>query len=72
MRNGSVATLCDVVNHYSELNGGRLHAEGERILKPLRLTAGKRTTLVAFLESLTSVGREAAATERPARCSATP
>lgn len=72
MRNGSVATLCDVVNHYSELNGGRLHAEGERILKPLRLTAGEKNDAGSISRVVDQVGREAAAIERPARCSATP
>jgi cytochrome c peroxidase len=35
MHNGSLATLRDVVRHYSELDEDRLHADGERILKPL-------------------------------------
>ncbi len=71
MHNGSLATLCDVVNHYSELNEERLHADGERILKPLRLIADEKNDLVAFLESLTGVGRGAAPAERPAACGAT-
>jgi cytochrome c peroxidase len=36
---GQLATLEDVVRHYSELNLDRLHADGEQVLKPLRLTA---------------------------------
>src|SRR5688572_3037001 len=52
MHNGSLATLRDVVKHYSELNEERLHADGERLLKPLRLTPGEVDDLVAFLESL--------------------
>jgi cytochrome c peroxidase len=52
MHNGSLATLRDVVKHYSELNEDRLHADGERVLKPLRLTPGEVDDLVAFLESL--------------------
>ena len=52
MHNGSLATLRDVVRHYSELNEDRLHADGERILKPLRLTQAEAADLVAFLESL--------------------
>jgi cytochrome c peroxidase len=52
MHNGSLATLRDVVKHYSELNEERLHADGERILKPLRLTDHEIDDLVAFLESL--------------------
>lgn len=54
MHNGSVATLRDVVKFYSELNEERLHADGEKILKPLRLTAGEAADLVAFLESLSA------------------
>ena len=52
MHAGSHATLADVVRHYSELNEDRLHADGERILKPLRLTESESADLVAFLESL--------------------
>jgi len=52
MHNGSLATLRDVVRHYSELDEERLHADGERILKPLRLTRAESDDLVAFLESL--------------------
>jgi cytochrome c peroxidase len=52
MHNGSLATLHDVAKHYSELNEERLHADGERILKPLRLTPAEIDDLVAFLESL--------------------
>ena len=52
MHNGSLPTLRDVVKHYSELNEERLHADGERVLKPLRLTPAEVDDLVAFLESL--------------------
>lgn len=52
MHAGSHATLSDVVRHYSELDEERLHADGERILKPLRLTPQESADLVAFLESL--------------------
>jgi len=52
MHNGSLPTLRDVVKHYSELNEERLHADGERVLKPLRLTPAEVEDLVAFLESL--------------------
>ena len=52
MHNGSLASLRDVVKHYSELNEERLHADGERILKRLNLSAGEVEDLVAFLESL--------------------
>jgi cytochrome c peroxidase len=52
MHNGSLATLRDVVKFYSELNEERLHADGEKILKPLRLSDQEIADLVAFLESL--------------------
>ena len=52
MHNGSLATLADVVRHYSEINPDRLHSDGEAILKPLRLSADESADLVAFLESL--------------------
>jgi len=54
MHDGSRATLRDAVRHYSELDENRLHADGERILKPLRLAPGEVDDLVAFLETLTA------------------
>jgi cytochrome c peroxidase len=53
MHDGSLATLADVVRHYSEISPDRLHADGEAILKALKLTAAESADLVAFLESLT-------------------
>ena len=53
MHNGSLATLADVVRHYSEINPDRLHSDGESLLKPLRLSPRESADLVAFLESLT-------------------
>jgi cytochrome c peroxidase len=52
MHDGQLATLDDVVRHYSELNLERLHADGEQILKPLNLNESERTDLVAFLRTL--------------------
>jgi cytochrome c peroxidase len=52
MHNGTVGTLHAVIRHYSELDEDRLHADGERILKPLGLTPDEIDDLVAFLESL--------------------
>jgi cytochrome c peroxidase len=52
MHNGSLASLADVVRHYSELNLDRLNADGESVLKPLKLSAGESADLVAFLASL--------------------
>ena len=54
MHNGSRADLAAVVRHYSELDEERLHADGERLLRPLRLDAQARADLVAFLETLTA------------------
>ena len=53
MHSGRIPTLVDVVRHYSELNIDRLHADGEAILKPLKLNEQEIADLVAFLESLT-------------------
>jgi cytochrome c peroxidase len=52
MHNGSLATLEAVVKHYSELNTDRLHADGDQILKPLKLSVREKSDLVAFLKSL--------------------
>jgi len=53
MHNGSLATLADTVRHYSELDENRLHVDGERLLRPLRLSEQESRDLVAFLETLT-------------------
>ena len=63
MHDGQLATLGDVLGHYSELNLDRLHADGEQILKPLHLTARERADMLAFLRSLTD---PAAASWQPA------
>ena len=52
MHDGSLASLRDVILHYSELDEDRLHADGENLLKPLRLTGPEIDELVVFLESL--------------------
>ena len=52
MHNGSVATLRDAVLHYSKLDEERLHADGEKILRPLNLSDDEVADLVAFLETL--------------------
>jgi cytochrome c peroxidase len=56
MHDGRLATLRDVVRHYSDLDEDRLHGDGERILKPLRLSAEEASDLVAFLETLSAPG----------------
>jgi cytochrome c peroxidase len=65
MHNGQLATLRDVVRHYSELDLERLHTQGEQLLRPLKLSAQETDDLVAFLESLTDPG--ATAPPAPAR-----
>jgi cytochrome c peroxidase len=55
MHNGSLATLADVVRHYSEINEERLHGTPDkRLLKPLRLSPQEKADLVAFLQTLSS------------------
>lgn len=51
---GSAATVEDVVRHYSELDESRLHADGERILRALRLSPAQVADLAAFLRSLSA------------------
>ena len=53
MHDGSKATLADVVRHYSEIDEYRLHADGQKLLRRLNLTARESADLVAFLETLT-------------------
>lgn len=60
MHNGSLAGLPDVVKHYSELDEDRLHADGEAILKPLRLTRRESEDMLAFLLSLSAKDETAA------------
>jgi cytochrome c peroxidase len=52
MHNGSLATIEDVVRHYDRLDEERLHADGERILRPLSLQPAEAADLAAFLRSL--------------------
>ena len=52
MHDGSIPTLRDVVRFYSGLDEERLHADGEKILKPLRLSDDEVADLVAFMETL--------------------
>jgi cytochrome c peroxidase len=65
MHDGRLATLGDVVRHYSELDMERIHVHGEQLLRPLRLTPGERADLVAFLESLSDPGTGAAPVAQP-------
>jgi cytochrome c peroxidase len=52
MHDGSLPTLEAVVQHYSNLDDERLHADGQAILVPLKLSAADAADLVAFLRSL--------------------
>src|SRR2546421_9174397 len=47
-------SLREVVKFYSELNEERLHADGEKILKPLRLTEQESDDLAVRSEEHTS------------------
>ena len=53
MHDGQLGTLREVVRYYSELDVDRLHADGEQVLKPFKLTARETDDLIVFLESLT-------------------
>ena len=68
MHNGSLATLADVVRHYSEIDPDRLHSDGESLLKPLRLSTGEAADLVAFLESLTEISSALPPAQPDAAC----
>lgn len=52
MHAGQLANLREVVRHYSELNEERLHADGERILRPLHLSGDEAEDLEWFLRTL--------------------
>jgi cytochrome c peroxidase len=55
MHAGNLATLADVVRHYSEVSEERLHGlPGQTLVRPLRLTPQERADLIAFLETLTA------------------
>ena len=54
MHNGSIATLREVIVRYSELDLERLHADGERIQKPLQLAHSQIDDVVAFLDTLSA------------------
>ena len=67
MHDGSIATLEDVVKHYSEVSPDRLHSDGTPLVRPLGLSPQERTDLVAFLRSL-----DAEPPPRPAAAAALP
>lgn len=54
MHDGSLGTLRDVVDHYSNIDLDRIHSDGALVLRPLNLTEQESRDLVAFLESLST------------------
>ena len=54
---GSLPALADVVRHYSEIDLERLHADGESLLRPLRLDEQQSADLIAFLRTLSEPER---------------
>jgi cytochrome c peroxidase len=68
MHDGQIATLAGVIEHYSTLNEERLHADGERILRPLLLSDGEKADLEAFLRTLGPRAGLPAPRAAPARC----
>jgi cytochrome c peroxidase len=52
MHDGSVASLEEVVKHYSEVSADRLHSDGTPLVRALGLSDGEKADLVAFLRSL--------------------
>ena len=58
MHDGQLPTLEAVVQHYSNLNLERLHADGEQILKPLNLSPDEIEDMVAFLRTLSDAGAQ--------------
>ena len=52
MHDGSVATLEEVVKHYSEVSADRLHSDGTPLVRALSLSPDESADLVAFLRSL--------------------
>jgi len=56
MHDGSLATLADVVNFYSD--GGRRNPSLDSDIRPLRLTDEEKRALIRFLESLSGTVRE--------------
>ena len=52
MHDGSLATLEDVVKHYSTVSPDRLHSDGTPLVRPLGLSAPESADLAAFLRTL--------------------
>ncbi len=54
MHNGSLKTLQEVVDHYSNINLDRIHSDGALILRPLKLSKRESKDLEAFLRTLST------------------
>ena len=54
MHAGSLQTLEEVTDHYSNIDLERLHADGEAKLRPFHLSQQDVADMVAFLQSLSS------------------
>ena len=52
MHDGGLATLEDVVKHYSTVSPDRLHSDGTPLVRPLGLGGPESADLVAFLRTL--------------------
>ncbi|TXR54192.1 cytochrome-c peroxidase [Reinekea thalattae] len=52
MHNGSLKSLQEVVQHYSNIDEERLHSDGVNILRPLNLTEQQANDLLLFLQTL--------------------
>ena len=52
MHNGQMATLEEVVKHYSEVSADRLHSDGVPLVRALGLSSEEKGDLIAFLRSL--------------------
>ena len=52
MHNGSLATLEEVVKHYSEVSADRLHSDGVPLVRALKLSGEESADLVALLRTL--------------------
>lgn len=70
MHDGQLPTLDTVLRHYVDLDLDRLHADGEQILQPLRIDAGERADMVAFLKTLSDP--QARAWQEPAATDCVP
>ena len=68
MHDGSLATLEDVVKHYSDVNPDRLHSDGVPLVRPLALSAEESADLVAFLRTLSIETPQSRSARRSVRC----